>query len=187
MRIGSGLIWLVFASTAALPAHSADFYAGKTINLVVGSGAGGGFDTYARFLARFYGHHIPGGPNVIVQNMPGAGGLTATGYVYNVAPKDGTVLLESNPKVLRMIYAPWSYGQPVATPPGVPADRVKELRAAFDATVGDPALLAEAQKLNLEVIPLGGSAINEIVDEIYQSPPEVIAKARQIYGIQDAR
>src|SRR5215212_4565342 len=70
----------------------ADFYKGKTINIFVGYQAGGGYDLYARVLAQFLGRHIPGQPTVIVQNMPGAGGLRAARNLASVAPKDGTAL-----------------------------------------------------------------------------------------------
>jgi tripartite-type tricarboxylate transporter receptor subunit TctC len=68
------------------------FYAGKTLIIVVGSGAGGGFDTTARLVSRYIGRHVPGNPTVIVQNMTGGGGMVAANYMYNVAPKDGTVV-----------------------------------------------------------------------------------------------
>jgi tripartite-type tricarboxylate transporter receptor subunit TctC len=70
---------------------TADFYRGKTVTLIVGYSAGGGYDTYARILARHIGRHIPGQPAVVVQNMPGAGSLRAANYLFNVAPKDGSV------------------------------------------------------------------------------------------------
>ena len=70
----------------------ADFFRGKTVTIVVGFGTGGGYDTYARLLARHYGRHLPGTPNVIVQNMPGASGIKSGNYVYEVAPRDGTVI-----------------------------------------------------------------------------------------------
>jgi tripartite-type tricarboxylate transporter receptor subunit TctC len=66
------------------------FYAGKTLRLVVGFPTGGGYDIYARTLAKFLPRHVPGGPSVIVVNMPGAGSLTAANHLFNVAPKDGT-------------------------------------------------------------------------------------------------
>ena len=69
-----------------------DFYRGKSITLVVGASAGGGYDLYARLVARFMSKHIPGSPNVVVQNMPGASGNTAAAYVANVAAKDGSVI-----------------------------------------------------------------------------------------------
>jgi tripartite-type tricarboxylate transporter receptor subunit TctC len=69
----------------------ADFYRGKTVQLVVGYGPGGGYDVYARVLSRHIGKHIPGNPAIVVQNMPGAGSLRVANYLYSVAPKDGTV------------------------------------------------------------------------------------------------
>jgi tripartite-type tricarboxylate transporter receptor subunit TctC len=67
-----------------------NFYEGKSIRMIVGFSAGGGYDAYTRTLARHMGKHIPGNPNIVVQNMPGAGSLRAANYLYNVAPKDGT-------------------------------------------------------------------------------------------------
>ena len=69
-----------------------EFYRGKTLNIVVGHEAGTGFDLYARTLSRFMSGYIPGAPGIIVQNMVGASGLNATNWLYNVAPKDGTVI-----------------------------------------------------------------------------------------------
>jgi tripartite-type tricarboxylate transporter receptor subunit TctC len=68
------------------------FFAGKTITMIVGLAPGGGFDTYTRLIARHLGKHVPGNPNVVVENMVGAGSLVATNHVFNVAPKDGTVI-----------------------------------------------------------------------------------------------
>jgi tripartite-type tricarboxylate transporter receptor subunit TctC len=84
----------VSAALVAAPARSddvSDFYAGRTVQLVVGYATGGGYDDYARLLGRHIGRHIPGNPTVIVQNMPGAGSIKAANYLYNIAPKDGTV------------------------------------------------------------------------------------------------
>src|SRR5262249_53255062 len=68
------------------------FYKGKQINIVVGSSAGGGYDLYARLLARFYGAFVPGAPAIVPQNMSGAGSNRAAAYIYSVAPKDGTTI-----------------------------------------------------------------------------------------------
>jgi tripartite-type tricarboxylate transporter receptor subunit TctC len=68
----------------------ADFYRSRTVSLITGFGPGGGYDVYARLLARHIGRYIPGNPSVVVQNMPGAGSLRAANYIYSVAPKDGT-------------------------------------------------------------------------------------------------
>ena len=70
----------------------ADFYKGKVIRIVVGFASGGGYDLYARLLARHFGRHIPGNPTLVVQNMTGAGGLRAANYIYAAAPKDGTTI-----------------------------------------------------------------------------------------------
>jgi tripartite-type tricarboxylate transporter receptor subunit TctC len=69
-----------------------EFYKGKTITIYIGYGAGGGYDFYGRLFARYVRRHIPGQPNVVVANMPGAGSLLAANYVYNIAPNDGTAL-----------------------------------------------------------------------------------------------
>lgn len=79
-------------SPATAAESIADFYKGKTIRMVVGSEPGGGYDNYARLIVRHMGRHIPGNPQIIAQNMPGAGGITAANHVYNVAPQDGTVI-----------------------------------------------------------------------------------------------
>lgn len=88
-------VMAVTAMFAVAPAHAdevADFYRGKQIDLIVGSGPSGGYDIYARLLARHFGDVIPGNPKVVVQNMPGAGSLRAVNYLYNAAPRDGTVI-----------------------------------------------------------------------------------------------
>src|SRR5262245_4842518 len=86
------------------PAHAQEpFYAGKTVTLVVGYSAGGGYDIYARMLARHYGRHIPGHPNVIVQNMPGAASMTSVRYLDATAPKDGTVITTFDPGLITQV------------------------------------------------------------------------------------
>ncbi len=78
---------LTFMTGAVASAQS--FYEGKTIRIIVGLGAGGGFDTYARTLARHLGRHVPGQPSILVENMTGAGSLVAANHVYRVAKPDG--------------------------------------------------------------------------------------------------
>ena len=80
-----------------------EFYKTKTVTLVVGYSAGGGFDLYARSLTKFLRNHLPGNPNVIVQNMPGAGSLTATNYMSNVAAKDGSVIALARTPVMELL------------------------------------------------------------------------------------
>ena len=81
----------VFAGTARAD-DVADFYRGKQVQIVVGYGAGGGYDLYARLLARHLGDFIPGHPTVVVQNMPGVGSLRAAQYIQSVAARDGTII-----------------------------------------------------------------------------------------------
>lgn len=80
---------LAFEAAAQDPAA---FFKGKTVTIIAGSAAGGGVDLYARLIGRHLQKHVPGNPGVTVQNMPGAGSLTAANHVYSVAPKDGTVI-----------------------------------------------------------------------------------------------
>jgi tripartite-type tricarboxylate transporter receptor subunit TctC len=77
------------AALTAMPAQAADYYAGKTIEFVVGNDVGGGYDIYARTVARHITRHIPGNPTIIVRNMPGAGSTRAGIYISTAAPKDG--------------------------------------------------------------------------------------------------
>ena len=89
----AGLIGLALALTLAAPsAFAADYYAGKSIDLMIGAPPGGGYDIYARALARHYGRHIPGQPTIVAKNMPGAGSARAAGFISTVAPKDGTAV-----------------------------------------------------------------------------------------------
>jgi tripartite-type tricarboxylate transporter receptor subunit TctC len=303
-----------------------EFYKGKTISLVIGYSAGGGYDAYARLVARHMGDHIPGKPTIVPRNMPGAAGRVASAWVYNVAPKDGTVLATAdqslalaqamgeklqfdttkfvyigNPSaennttvtwhtspvktiedakkqeiavgatggstssqyplamnavlgtkfkvimgypggndinlamergevagrgsnswaswkatraewlkdnkinilvqiglrkapdlpnvpllmdlaanaedraVLRLLSSPSQIGRPIYTTPGVPEDRVKALRDAFDATMKDPAFLEDAKKAGLEIDPVSGAELQQVVQEIVDTP-EAIAK-----------
>jgi tripartite-type tricarboxylate transporter receptor subunit TctC len=88
----AAVIGMGIAAGTAAADDVGDFYKGKRIRMIVGSGAGGGYDVYARLIERHLGRHIPGNPGVITQNMTGAGGIIATNYMENVAPKDGTII-----------------------------------------------------------------------------------------------
>jgi len=117
MRLKQVLIIAALAACSAVPVASggqakpvnekavADFYRGKTIRIIVGFTAGGGYDQYSRVIARHLSTHIPGNPNVLVDNMPGAASIIAANHVYNVAPKDGTVIGNvSGPIVLEQLF-----------------------------------------------------------------------------------
>lgn len=93
--------WIAGAATAlALVAGGvtadadevADHFRGRTVSILIGFSPGGGYDLYARMLARYYGKYIPGNPNIVPQNMPGGGSLKVANYIYNAAPKDGATL-----------------------------------------------------------------------------------------------
>jgi len=79
-------------SNGALPAAAQPDLAGKSVQMVIGFGPGGGYDLWGRTVGRHIGRHLPGNPSVVPQNMPGAGSYAAASYIFNVAPKDGTVL-----------------------------------------------------------------------------------------------
>jgi tripartite-type tricarboxylate transporter receptor subunit TctC len=86
----SALLLLVMLVSAA--AQERDFYRGKTISIIIPIGPGGAYDAYARLLSRHLGRHLPGNPSIIARNMPGGGGVIASNYLSNVAPRDGTTL-----------------------------------------------------------------------------------------------
>jgi tripartite-type tricarboxylate transporter receptor subunit TctC len=318
---------------AAAPAHAedvSDFYKGKQLRFVVGSAAGGGYDLFARIVARHMVHYIPGNPTIIVQNLPAAGGVVMTNQLYAQGPKDGTVIgvpingiptapmlmngpqfdsskliwvgstnretyiayiwhtvpiknitelknkeltvggttpgttmvdfpllvndvlhykfkivrgygstsaidlamergeLQGNgalglaslkarqqswidekkvrfiaqygltrsselpdvptmleqatdepaKQAMRMLFARTEYGRPYFLPPGVPKERVEALRRAFDKTMKDPQFVAEAEKLKLEVSPMTGEEVQELVGHLAATPPAVVARVR---------
>ena len=91
--VAPALLGLAARATGAAPAAAqADFYKGKTVELIISTGAGGGLDTNGRIVARHLGNHIPGNPTIVAKNMPGAGHIRAANYVFNQAPKDGTTI-----------------------------------------------------------------------------------------------
>lgn len=320
------------ACSPAVAQSVEDFYKGKTMTFLIGYSAGGGYDTYARHVARHMGKHIPGAPQIVPKNMAGGGGRVAAAYMFSVAAKDGTFLatadqsmplqqamgdktvrfdttkfnwignpnagnnvtavwhttgvktfdeakqkevvigatgnntsaqyplvmnallgtkfkvitgypggndinlamergevggrgsnnwvswkatrpkwleenkinilvqiglkkeadlpnvpllsdLATSPEdkvVLRMLSAPVAIGRPVFSTPGVPAERVKALRAAFDKTMTDPEFLAEAKKINLDLDPVSGEELQKIVEEIVNAPKAAVDKLAKI-------
>src|SRR5262249_54475794 len=97
MRAGTRAIAALLVAAAVWPGGSAaqtveEFYKSKSITLLVGGGAGGGYDTYARIFARHLSRHIPGQPNIIVKNMPAAAGLAVAGALYTTADRDGSII-----------------------------------------------------------------------------------------------
>lgn len=339
MKIGWGLFALAFTLLAltgygANAQDAAGFYKGKTLRIVVGFSPGGGFDLYARLLARHYGSHIPGHPDVIVNNMPGASSLKSVQYLDAGAPKDGTVIVAFNSglitssltnqkkfpirltdvawvgsisqelrvcyvwaatgvktleemkmrpqvtigetgtgssayvneRILKLVFgvnvkqvlgypgsaekrlaiergeldgdcgaitsipvewlrdkkvnvvirfenilvpelpASTPYANDLVTDPdkkalltllnasgdvarpyivskSIPKDRLQALRDAFDATIKDPAFLADAEKQKLIVIaPMAGAAAEDYVAKVYRASPNVVAEAKKVLG-----
>ena len=331
--IFAGMLAGIFLAGAA--AAQAPSYEGKTLRMIIPSGAGGGYDTYARVLAAHLEKHLPGKPNIINQNMPGASGMIATNWgASDAAPRDGSVILAtyngllleplfgndqakfdprkfewigsigkqqqicvtwhaspiksieqakqreiivsatgvtgnaatmpkmlntmlgtkfkvvtgyttpesrlavergeaegvcglsystlkaSNPdwilnkrinvlvqtgtsaqaglenvpllinlvsdaetkKVLEILAAPEEMGRPYYMPAGTPKEYVAMMRKAFDATLKDPAFLAEAEKARLEVDPLTGAQMEAIIRKAYETPKPLIERAAKLKG-----
>ena len=90
--VAVGIAAAILLSAVSVRAQPvADFYRGKTLRMLIGYGPGGGYDIYGRLVAEFLPRHLPGNPTIVAQNMPGAGSFVAAKYMYDVAPKDGTV------------------------------------------------------------------------------------------------
>jgi tripartite-type tricarboxylate transporter receptor subunit TctC len=98
--VSSILIGLILITAVPPMASAADFYKGKTLRIVVGYSPGGGYDVYARFIARHISKHIPGHPKMLVENRPGAGGLIAANYLYHSQRQDGTEMLHVGSSVM---------------------------------------------------------------------------------------
>src|SRR5437867_2620286 len=92
MRLFVLLVGLGVLSHVPTAAAQEPYYKGKTVRIVVGFTAGGGFDTYSRAIARHMSNHIPGNPTIIVENMPGAGSLISANYLYKIAKPDGLTI-----------------------------------------------------------------------------------------------
>jgi tripartite-type tricarboxylate transporter receptor subunit TctC len=91
LRAAASATIVLSVAVAAQAQNAADFYKGKNVELYIGYSVGGGYDLYARVLARHIGRHIPGNPTIVVKNMEGAGSLRLANWLYRIAPKDGSV------------------------------------------------------------------------------------------------
>ena len=332
-----GLMATALASaTPALAEPVADFYRGRQVSLVLSTGAGGGYASYAHAFAPYLSKHVPGNPNIVVQNMPGAGGIRAMQYFASIAPRDGSVLglvhssvpfaplygikgatfdpramnwigsinsseaicvswaasgvtqwkdlydktyivggtgagsqmetmpaminklfgtkikiisgytggndvylamergevhgrcgglvssinstrpdwfgarkvavpiavaLERNPlfpdtpaiyefakddrtrQILKLILFPLQMDRPMLTPAGVPPERVAALRKAFHAAMNDPAFIAEAQRLNIEIGEVSGEKLQAILAEAFHTPPDIVKAANDAMNL----
>ena len=97
LRAGSLGLAALAGAALVTPASAADYYAGKSVDLLIGAPPGGGYDIYGRVVARHIGRHIPGNPTIVPKNMPGAGSARAAGFISTIAPKDGTVIANIMP------------------------------------------------------------------------------------------
>jgi tripartite-type tricarboxylate transporter receptor subunit TctC len=339
MSIRGGLSAVLLGLCAASAAHAQDqvaqFYKGKTVTIIVGTSAGGGYDLYARMIARHLGKYVPGNPTIIVNNMPGAASNVAASHIYNVAAKDGTVIgaifmgavveplfgqktrathdpskfnyignankdvyvclvrgdapvksfaeamekelvvgstapgastrdfpellknvlgtkfkivsgypgsrevnlavergevqggcgqswssvaatyrawfnegkvkvlvqedssgypdlnkqgipltrdfakTEEQRQILDLVYSQTTFGRPYVVAPEVPKERVAALRKAFMATMQDSELVAEAQRIDLDAVPIAGEELQAMIAKIYATPKDLLEKARQ--------
>ena len=331
-RVLAGLIALAAPATSAA---AGDYYAGKSIDLLIGAPPGGGYDIYARALARHYGRHIPGQPIIVSKNMPGAASARAAGFISTLAPKDGTAIAalmpggvvgplldekaetlfdptkvlylgtanngtricvsrkdskiktfddaltqkasfggvstsdstrgygymhkktsgaqygvvsgysgtaeialamergeldgvcgwdwasfksqrpdwirdnkanlllqvglepneeltrmgvpsvfkyatnEDDRKVVELIISQQVFQRSYIAPPGLPAELLETLRSAFDATMRDQDFLHDAETIRIDISPLPGAKVQELVQKIYAAPKDVVARARQ--------
>jgi tripartite-type tricarboxylate transporter receptor subunit TctC len=155
-------VGFAFAAPSRQSDTVAQFYRGKQINLIVGYGPGGGYDVYARLLARHFGRFIPGHPNVVVQNMPGAGSLRAVNYLANIAPKDGTAIamFSRNMPLIGLLggNANVQFNPRTLTWLGSPSSFVNDayiLIVRKDAPVKS---IDEARRQDMPALVLGGSA-----------------------------
>jgi tripartite-type tricarboxylate transporter receptor subunit TctC len=119
---------IAVAAGAAIPTAAQDYYAGKTIDFVIGGNSGGGFDIYARAIARHLPRHIPGTPAIVAKNMPGAGSTKAGIHVSTIAPKDGLTIGAVTPGA---VTAPLLDDKPGAL---FPANKVQWLASANSST-----------------------------------------------------
>ncbi len=92
---------------------------------------------------------------------------------------------EEDRALFRLNFGPWSFGRPLLAPPGTPSDRIEALRSAFMETLSDPQFIADAQKLNMEVQPVGPEVIEKLLTDILRTPAPVLERARVLLGVQN--
>jgi tripartite-type tricarboxylate transporter receptor subunit TctC len=172
LKLTISILFLATLMLNSFAVRADDFYRGKTIRLVVGFAAGGGFDTYSRAIARHLGKHIPGNPSIVVENMSGAGSLIAANHIFNVAKPDGlTIGNWIGPLVLQQ-----AIGNPAASFDGrkfgylgvpVADNGVCALTKASGITSADQWLASK------KPIKLGGTAPGSTTDDV----PKIVAEA----------
>jgi tripartite-type tricarboxylate transporter receptor subunit TctC len=173
------VIFLTYPNEAR--AQADPFYKGKTIRIIIGSTPGGFYDRWARLFARYMGKYIPGQPEIVAQNMPGAGSVIATNHVFGVAKPDGlTIGMPLNRRFAQIVLAAGDFGRPMIVTPGTPPERIKLLRDAFAKTLNDPEVLDEAKKARMDVEPTPGEELEALVKEIFDAPPDVLDRVKKM-------
>src|SRR5438128_760041 len=214
----AGLIALAAPATSS---SAGDYYAGKSIDLLIGAPPGGGYDIYARALARHYGRHIPGQPTIVAKNMPGAGSARAAGFISTMAPKDGTAiaaimpgavmgpLLEEKAEALfdpaKVLYLGTANSgtricvsrkdskiktfddartQKTAFGGVSSNDSTREYGYMLKKTAGAQydvvsGYSGTAETMRIDISPLSGAKVQELVQKLYAAPKDMVARARQ--------
>ena len=137
LAVGCTALALIARSDCASADAISDFYSGKSLNLVIGYAPGGGYDVYARTLARHMTKHVPGNPAIVVQNMPGAGSIKAANFLYAVAPKDGLTFGNATQRIPRPASGPQPHAVPVwRASTGSAASRTRSASTPFRTGAG---------------------------------------------------
>ena len=153
MRVALFAVCLFLLCASKVPAQT-PFYQGKQIKVIVGFTTGGFYDRWARLLPRYMPKHIPGSPEMIVQNMPGADSVIAA----------------------------IEFGRPIIAGPGTAPAHTQALRQAFEQSMKDPELLADAQKQKMDVDPESGENLEKLVTKTMNQPADVIARVKKLLG-----
>jgi tripartite-type tricarboxylate transporter receptor subunit TctC len=174
-----GLAALAIAASGTPAAADVEaFYRDKTVAIVIGTAPGGSYDLYGRTIAAHLGKHIPGKPSVSVEFMPGAGSAVAGNYVYGIGPQDGTkIVLPNALPMMERLHG--GSGIRFESP-----DRVAALRKAFDELMKDADFLADAEKRKLAISPRNAAAVTDLVRTVMTTPPEQVARIKDVLGIE---
>jgi tripartite-type tricarboxylate transporter receptor subunit TctC len=167
------IIAVLAASPAAAQQSVADFYRGKNVALLLGTGPGGSYDLYARIFAEHLGKHIPGNPSIVVEHMPGAGGVTAGNHLYGPGPQDGTKILLSHAIIMSEVLDPKA---------GVRFQSAKfNWIGTYDAIAHTMALWHEAPVKTIDDLKKGGIVVGSFAKAhfTYQWP----AMMRDVLGL----
>jgi hypothetical protein len=154
------------AAEAGTEQQVGNYYRGKTIRIVVGFAPGGGFDTYARLIAKY----VPGRPTRTPEHP----------WLQGVPAAENLATSAESRQLLATVNGPSRMSKPYAVAPEVPRERVEALRQALAAVAADAEFLAEAEKAKLDVVPLTGAEVDAQVRTILDASPAVVAKLKDV-------